>query len=153
MEELKSQVKYKLELLNYLIYYTISLPTKISDYDYDPNNINRRFITTLLHDLIFCDRITNTKIVELKFSTDICDRLKYGLIKMVDNPIDEESSRPLILTVKDIYSNDMFTPSIVSLYKLPNKIQLSVLNNIDNNILIFHDMEVLELIKLLNVEI
>ena len=136
-----------------MIYYTISLPTKISDYDYDPNNINRRFITTLLHDLIFCDRITNTKIVELKFSTDICDRLKYGLIKMVNKPVDEESSRPLILTIKDIYSNDMFTPSIVSLYKLPNKIQLSVLNNIDNNILIFHDMEVLELIKLLNVEI
>ncbi len=153
MDDIINKVKYKLELINYIVYYTLAIPTKISDYDYDPTNINRRFISTLLHELSFYDRITNAKIVELKFSTDICNKIRSGFIRMITDPMNEESVRPLILTIKDIYSNDMLTPSIISLFKSPDKIQLSILNNIDNNILIFQDIEVNELIKLLSIEI
>ena len=60
----------------------------------------------------------------------------------------------LILTIKDIYANNMMTPSIISLFKLPNNlIQISVLNNINNSVITFTEFEINQLIKLLSYEI
>ena len=37
-------------------------PSKVSDYDYDPRDISRRFYSTYFHTLEFRDGITNGRI-------------------------------------------------------------------------------------------
>lgn len=144
---------YKLKLINYNLIYNIDMPTKITDYDYDDAIPERRFITTLLHNLSFYDNITGVKVLNLKFSTDTCYKLKYGLLQLLQNE-KQTNNKILLLTLKNVYSNDMMTPSIISLFKLPNNfIQISVLNNIDNNVITFSEYEVHKLIKLLSYEI
>lgn len=144
---------YKLKLINYNLIYNINMPTKITDYDYDDTIPERRFITTLLHNLSFYDNITGVKVLNLKFSTDTCYKLKYGLLQILQNE-KQTNNKILLLTIKNIYSNDMMIPSIISLFKLPNNfIQISVLNNIDNNVITFSEYEVHKLIKLLSYEI
>ncbi len=144
--------QYILNLINYNILYNINLPTKITDYDYDPNRPTRRFISTLLHELHFYDKFNGVEIANLKFSSETCYKIKYGLSRMAEQ-IDSNYSRPLVLAIKDVYSNDMNTPSILSLFKHDNSIQLSILNNIDNRVLSFMDYEIFKIIKLLENEI
>lgn len=144
---------YILNLENYNILYSINFPSKVTDYDYDPSRPNRRFISTLMHELHFYDKFTGIEIALLKFSSEICYKIRYGLIRMVEQN-NEDYSRPLVLTIKDIYSNNMTIPSILSLFKTNNNsIQVSILNNIDNNTLSFMDYEVFKIIKLLENEI
>ena len=142
---------YTLNLLNYNLLYEINLPSKITDYDYDTNNSSRRFISTLLHKLSFYDKITNIKILDLNFSTETCYNLKHGLIKLIDD--NSKSPKPFLLTIRDIYLDEMYIPSVLSMFKLPNNyIQISILNNINQKILIFNNYEIKELINLLNIE-
>lgn len=144
---------YKLKLMNYDLIYNIDIPTKISDYDYDDAIPERRFISTLLHSLSFYDNIIGIEVLNLKFSTDTCYKLKYGLLQILQNE-KQTNNRLLILTIKDIYANNMMTPSIISLFKLPNNlIQISVLNNINNSVITFTEFEINQLIKLLSYEI
>ena len=144
---------YKLKLMNYDLIYNIDIPTKISDYDYDDAIPERRFISTLLHSLSFYDNIIGIEVLNLKFSTDTCYKLKYGLLQFLQNE-KQTNNRLLILTIKDIYANNMMTPSIISLFKLPNNlIQISVLNNINNSVITFTEFEINQLIKLLSYEI
>ena len=144
---------YLLNLINYNILYIINLPTKVTDFDYDPSRPERRFISTLLHELHFYDKFTGIEVCVLKFSSEICYKIKYGLSKMISQE-SENLSRPLVLTIKDIYVNNMSTPSILSLFKMPNDlIQISILNNINNSTISFMNYEISKLIKLLENEI
>ena len=143
---------YILRLINYNLLYKIDLPTKISDYDYDTDNSSRRFISTLLHELHFYDKIVNIEILKLNFSTDTCYNLKYCLTKLINNNL--KSNKPLLLTIKDIYLDNMYTPSILSIFKLPNNhIQISILNNKDKKVLVFNEYEIKKIINLLSIEI
>lgn len=145
--------RYVLNLINYDILYIIDLPTKVTDYDYDINKPDRRFISTLLHELRFYDKFNKVEIANLKFSSDVCYNIRYSLSKITEQ-INDSISRPLVLTVKDVYLNHMYTPSILSLFKNKDgSIQLSLLNNINNATLSFMDYEILKIIKLLKQEI
>ena len=103
---------YTLNLINYDILYIINLPTKVTDYDYDINRPDRRFISTLLHELQVYDKFNKVEIANLKFSSDVCYNIRYSLSKITEQ-INDSISKPLILTVKDIYLNHIFTLKFV----------------------------------------
>lgn len=142
---------YCLKLINYDLIYSLNYPTKITDFDYDPSNPNRRFVSTLLHSLSIYDKFNDIELLNIKFSTDTCYKIKYGLTKIIDDNI---INKPIFLTISDVYINDMNTPSVMALSKLNEEaIKISILNNINNNHIAFYNMEIPKIIKMLEYEI
>ena len=56
----------------YKIHHKVRMPTRMSDYDYDSEGSQKRFISFYLHTLEFYDILTNVKLLELDFSSEIC---------------------------------------------------------------------------------
>lgn len=142
---------YCLRLNNYQLIYTLEYPTKISDFDYDLDNPQRRFISTLLHTLFIYDKISNIELLNIKFSTDTCYQIIYALKTIIDN---NRKNKLLLLSVKNVYINDMMIPSILAISKLnDNIIKISALNNISDYHLNFNIIEIQKIIELLKYEI
>lgn len=139
---------YELELSNYNIKYYIDLPSKASDYDYDDG---KRFISTFMHKLIFCDKITNFKNITMRFSTEVCCKIAYGLEMLVSNNM---KKRPLLITIKDIFVNDKMFPSIITLCRFENgNIQISILDLDDKEYVLLNNDDIEKIINLLKNDI
>lgn len=67
------------DLQYYTLKHEIELPSKMSDYDYDLARPNRRFLSTFLHKVIFCDKITGIEYLNMNFASEACACIIAGL--------------------------------------------------------------------------
>ena len=76
---------FSLTTFRYKITHTIKTPTKITDYDYGDG---KRYISTYIHTLEFRDKITESKIYEVSFPSDVCAQIISVLYKVMitDDP-------------------------------------------------------------------
>ena len=75
----ESSVDKSIETFNYKVNHKISVPSRVGDYDYDPNNPDRRFCSTYIHTLEFRDKITDQEVVTLIMSSEECANLISAL--------------------------------------------------------------------------
>lgn len=71
---------FGLTTFRYKITHTIKTPTRITDYDYGDGE---RYISTYIHTLEFRDKITESKIYEVSFPSDVCAQIISVLYKIV----------------------------------------------------------------------
>ena len=64
----------------YKIIHTIKAPTRITDYDYGDG---KRYISTYIHTLEFRDKITESKIYEFSFPSDVCAQIISVLYRIM----------------------------------------------------------------------
>ena len=57
---------------SYIVKHNMTIPTRLSDYDYDYNNPQRRFISTYIHTVSFLDPITNVELSKFHFDSTAC---------------------------------------------------------------------------------
>ena len=81
----------------YKIEYNIIEPSKFSDYDYDPFNPARRFISTYIHQLIIYDNIMGTELMKLHFSSETCAAIISALYAILDTAL-------RITSVRNVYA-------------------------------------------------
>ena len=60
------------------------LPSKASDYDYDPNNPSRRFYSTMFYEIIFLDSVTGIESFRLLMTSDSINKLCSGVKKIFE---------------------------------------------------------------------
>ena len=77
----------------YRIEYTVSEPSKFSDYDYDPYNPNRRFIATYIHQLTIYDNILDIELLKLHFSSETCAGIIAALYAILSTALRTTSVR------------------------------------------------------------
>ena len=75
----ESNVDKSIETVNYKVNHKISVPSRVGDYDYDPNNPDRRFVSTYIHTLEFRDKITDQEVITLTMSSEECANLISAL--------------------------------------------------------------------------
>lgn len=98
-------------------------PSPVSDYDYDPTDWSRRFISTYLHTLVFKDMITDLDIVTLLFSSDTCAQI---ILAFYDMAIRSEA-QAMVKTIDNIFINSTYHPGSLTVIKHPGYIQLSII--------------------------
>ena len=139
---------------NYRITHSVAEPSKMSDYDYDPDKPYRRFVSTYLHTLKISDRITDQELISLKFSSETCAQIIIGLYGVyfkkysyndaypispdpnMSSFLEEASSIGRIMnygnitltTINSVYINDSIRPGSLVISKNPNDVQFSVIN-------------------------
>ena len=107
----------------YKIEHNLKEPSKMSDYDYDPNNIKRRFYSTFFTEADFKDPITDVEIVKLFFDLEVAGRLIVGLYDIMYK--ESNNPHPVIRTVKGVFVNDSSTPCMSVLSKSGQVFQVS----------------------------
>lgn len=120
----------KINIGPYIIDHYMSPPSKSSDYDYDPDNPYRRFISIFMHHLVFIDYITNQELLHIIFSSDIAESISYGILSMFDNlGVDNNDiiSKKITTTI-----NDIFIQGIV------DKHVVLILNRLENGRVLFN---------------
>lgn len=100
-------------------------PSKVSDYDYDPRDISRRFYSTYFHTLEFRDGITNAVYIKLFFPTEICQSIAEGLMKLVEGE-SIANSRPIVYTIRGIFVDGAHQSSLCTLSKTRNSNNISM---------------------------
>lgn len=100
------------------------LPTKSSDYDYDPNNPSKRFYYTILYDIVFKDKITNIESFRLLITLDTFADMMRSIYRLLDG-----SSRFISIN-NGIYATYLRQPCIMAISKSSsdNTICMSILN-------------------------
>lgn len=86
------------------VIHNISMPSKISDYDYDPTNIDRRFISTYLHTLTFLDAITGIELISFSFDSLLCADMISDLYELSHKDIPVAS-----LSISNIHFSSRIT--------------------------------------------
>lgn len=140
---------------NYRISHSIEEPSKMTDYDYDPSDPSRRFVSTYLHILEFFDIITNQKLISLKFSSETCAQIIVGLYGIcfrndsyrdaypinpdphMSSVLDEAVSlkkfishgNMVLTTISSIYIDNSIRSGAIILSKNQSDIQLSIINH------------------------
>lgn len=124
----------KILLSEFEINHTILEPSRSSDYDYDPYNPERRFYSTLFHKLDFIDPIIQNTIISIYFPTEVAmciieaiNRLSDNLVLDNNNP--DIPSRPVILTIRGIYTNNNLIPSITTICRINDMIRFTIITN------------------------
>lgn len=122
-------------------------PSKVSDYDYDPKDLTRRFYSTFFHTLEFRDRITNAVYIKLFFPTEICQSIAEGLMKLLEGECLTSNSRPVIYTIRGIFVDGAHSTSMCTLSKTrnSNNITMSILTPY-NYSLILNEFDTIEMI-------
>lgn len=121
-------------------------PSKVSDYDYDPRDISRRFYSTFFHTLEFKDRITNTIYTKLFFPTEVCQAIAEGLMNIIEGET-PNSTRPIMYTIKGIFVDGYSESCMCTISKIKNAdcITLSILSP-SNYLISLNEFDAIELI-------
>ena len=121
-------------------------PSKVSDYDYDPRDISRRFYSTFFHTLEFKDRITNTIYTKLFFPTEVCQAIAEGLMNIVEGET-LNSTRPIMYTIKGIFVDGYNESCMCTISKIKNadRVTLSILSPCNYSISL-NEFDAIELI-------
>lgn len=137
-----------LYLEKYFIEHDLRYPSKVSDYDYDPNNLNRRFVTTYIHYLIFKDTITNIEILSLKFTSEICARI-ISVLYQLSFDIEDTSNSTTVISINDIFIDGKNLPSTIIVSKVGNNVNISLAKSHETISISLNAIEVQEFISLL----
>ena len=135
--------KYKLTLNNIVINYKIKEPSANMDYDYDPYNSSRRFISTYIHQLDFIDKYTEVEILSINFSSEVCASIIKNLYLIMIEGF-------TLLTIQNVYCNNK--SGTLMLLKENDKYRINYSNNNEDNegsSFIFSKIEIERLIILL----
>lgn len=97
---------------DYTILYNVKEPSRTSDYDYDPDNPNRRFISMYINELEIKDKFTDESLIKMNFSSETHALLVSSLYKILytDSP-------NLVRTYRNIYIEGSPSPAILSVVK------------------------------------
>lgn len=100
---------------NYTILYNVKEPSRTSDYDYDPDNPNRRFISMYVNELEIKDKFTDESLIKMNFSSETHALVVSSLYKILytDSP-------NLVRTYRNIYIEGSSSPAILSVVKSSN---------------------------------
>ena len=110
LDDLKLVDSHMIRISDYNINHKILEPTEVSDYDYDPDNPNRRFLCTYIHKLEIQDRFTDEEIISINFSSEVCAEIVshlYGILysadpnisPVIDNIYYDKSKYPIQLAI------------------------------------------------------
>ena len=135
--------KYKLTLDNIVINYKIKEPSANMDYDYDPYNPTRRFISTYIHQLDFIDKYTEVEILSINFSSEVCATIIKNLYLIMIEGF-------TLLTIQNVYCNNK--SGTLMLLKENDRYRINYSNNNEDNegsSFIFSKVEIERLIILL----
>lgn len=103
----------ELVLTNYKMRYTLKEPSRTSDYDYDPDAPNRRFISTYVHELEILDKITDNQLIKINFASDTCGLLLSALYRL-----NYTNSQDGVRTLRNIYLDGITAPpALLSIVK------------------------------------
>lgn len=102
---------------NYTILYNVKEPSRTSDYDYDPDNPNKRFISMYVNELEIKDRFTDESLIKMNFSSETHALLVSSLYKILYT-----ESPNLVRTYRNIYIEGNQTPAILSVVKSSNNL-------------------------------
>lgn len=102
---------------NYTILYNVKEPSRTSDYDYDPDNPNKRFISMYVNELEIKDRFTDESLIKMNFSSETHALLVSSLYKILYT-----ESPNLVRTYRNIYIEGNQTPAILSIVKSSNNL-------------------------------
>lgn len=133
---------------NYTILYNVKEPSRTSDYDYDPDNPNKRFISMYVNELEIKDRFTDESLIKMNFSSETHALLVSSLYKILYT-----ESPNLVRTYRNIYIEGNQTPAILSVVKSSNN--LTVFTFIHPKFKLefnFSKNNIYDLIKLLDTE-
>lgn len=97
---------------NYAILYNVKEPSRTSDYDYDPDNPNKRFISMYVNELEIKDRFTDESLIKMNFSSETHALLVSSLYKILYT-----ESPNLVRTYRNIYIEGNQKPAILSVVK------------------------------------
>lgn len=139
----------------YRVIHRVKEPSRVTDYDYDWRESDKRFITTYLHTLEFYDVLTNAKIYELNFSSETCAEILLTIYKVLAEAPDLANYHKTIIvptTVPDnIYLHVTFNLKFKSI--LDMRITNSCTCMIENTNLFFYgEREIQAFIDLLETE-
>jgi len=112
---------------SYIIEHEIKEPSKLSDFDYDPEDLGRRFISTYIHTLRFKDRITDAELVTIGFPSETCANIIVGIM----GTDAMSNNHHLLSSVKGIFVNGSHKPGIMTISRIWNGdgITITILNN------------------------
>ena len=132
------------------------LPSKASDYDYDPNNPARRFYSMVFYEIVFLDSVTETEVFRILMTSDSINRLCAGVKRIFEKKFKflsinnglyaAQTRQPCVMAIASFRSTPLssitvildmkhqfsFTMDIGDVIKLQKS-----LADIDNNILQF----------------
>lgn len=97
---------------NYTILYNTKEPSRTSDYDYDPEHPDRRFISMYINELEIKDKFTDESLIKMNFSSETHALLVSSLYKILYT-----ESPNLVRTYRNIYIDGSPAPAILSVVK------------------------------------
>jgi len=156
----------KIELSQYIVEHSISEPSKMSDYDYDPTRPERRFVTTYIHHLSFADKITGVPVLALSFPSETCANIIASLYGMLlsknaqgvvpaydmQRAAPYTLANPIVLSIRNIFIEGKSIPSTGVITNINDHIRFTVASNGNTLCVSFTYDEADMLIKLLEID-
>lgn len=101
----------------YDVFHTVLEPSRMSDYDYDPDSPDRRFYSTYMHSLHFNDSITESAILGVEFTSDVWAEILSNIYRIT---FGVDGSFPVLSTINNVrLENNPLTRSDMLIYRNP----------------------------------
>ena len=141
-------MKISKSLGNYNVTHNLGVPSRLSDYDYDPSHPARRFLSTYIHEVTFSDPITGADLSSVVFGSLTCAELISGLYEITYSP----SPMAKAITIEDVFPyKESSSTGIIILTRSNGITKLSICDFVTPTVT-FDIYRIDELIELLSVD-